>query len=255
MKKTLPILLAIAIVSLASNCNRKEPLCCEYPIGILDLNFKATYANKPLVINKIYDYEGKKIRFTRFQFFLTSDINYFGDAKPTGQLSRVPIANLVNFTDANDSLKAANGITLKLNMGSGNYTSMNFDLGVSKTLNAKLPKDFTPAEPMSDGGNYWTDWKSFIFVKLEGLMDKDGDGRFETGITLHTGGDEALATMKFDKNYTIQELKTTNVNFELNVNELVKGIDLATVSSTHQVGASPIMKIMMGNFTTALTLK
>ena len=107
---------------------------------------------------------------------------------------------------------------------------------------------------MADEGNFWPPWKSYIFVKLEGSVDNDGNGTLETGITLHTGGDEVLTNRQFQKNYDISNSNAT-VNFELNVTELVKNIDLTTVNSTHQVGSIPIMKTMMGNFSTALTVK
>ena len=108
---------------------------------------------------------------------------------------------------------------------------------------------------MADGGNYWDSWQSYIFAKLEGKIDKDGDGVFETGITLHTGGNEAFTPLKYTKSFPIKDATTTKVAFELNVNELIKNIDLTTVNSTHQVGSSAVMKVMMGNFPTALTIK
>lgn len=251
MKKIIPIFFVLALATMSFQCG-KEP-CCDYPVGTLNMNFKAIYANKPLIINQIYDYNGKKVQFSRLQFFLTSDINYF--TQTTSQSDRIPTANLVNFTDLDDSLKAAKGVLLPMLVPSGVHTSMNFDIGISKTLNAKTPKNFIFPDGMADNGNYWEDWKSYIFVKLEGKIDKDGDGTFETGITLHTGGDDALKTLQFTKNYEVQNLKTTSVDFELNINELVKNIDLTTVNSTHQVGSTAVMKVMMGNFQTALTVK
>ena len=251
MKKISFILLLISLTTLSFRCSKEE--CCVYPIGTLNMNFKAMYANKPLVINQIYDYNDKKVKFSKLQFFLSSDINYF--TQSTGQYNKVPVSNLINFTDLADSTKANAGILLPMSIASGTYTLMNFDIGVNKNINTKSPKDFKFPDGMADEGNFWPPWKSYIFVKLEGSIDNDGNGTLETGITLHTGGDEVLKNVQFKKNYQIEDLKTTTVNFELNVNELVKNIDLTTVNSTHQVGSIPIMKTMMGNFSTALTVK
>ncbi len=256
MKKIVPILFAITLVSMASKCkDTAEPPCCAIPPvrGILEMNFKATYTNKPLVINQIYDYNGKKIKFSKLQFFLTSDTNYF--TKPIGQADKVPVVNLVDFTKLENSEEANKGILLPISVPNGAHTLINFNIGIDKKTNTKSPRDFKFPDGMADSGNFWPPWASYIFVKLEGAIDNDDNGTLETGITLHTGGDEVLTNLQFKKNYQIEDLKTTTANFELNVTELVKNIDLTTVNSTHQVGSIPIMKIMMGNFATALTVK
>ena len=251
MKKIVPILLFLAFVTLSFRCGKED--CCVYPVGTLNMIFKATYSDKPLVINQIYDYNGKKVKFSKLQFFLSSDVNYF--TQLSGRGDKVPASNLIDFTKLDDSEKANKGVLLPISLSSGTHTLINFDIGVNKNINTKSPNDFKFPDGMADEGNFWPPWKSYIFVKLEGLIDNDGNGTLETGITLHTGGDEVLTNVQFKKNYQIEDLKTTTVNFELNVTELVKNIDLTTVNSTHQVGSIPIMKTMMGNFSTALTVK
>jgi hypothetical protein len=254
MKKIFPILLAITLVSMASKCkDTPEPACCVTPPkpGTLDMNFKAMYANKPLVINQVNDYNGKKIIFERLQFFIAYDPSNIegvvGDNPPK--------ATLVKLTGLTDTASANAGVSVDIPMSSRTSSSINFGIGIPKTLNAILPKDFTFPDGMADSGNFWDGWQSYIFAKLEGKIDKDGDGVFETGITLHTGGNEVFTQLKFAKTFTIKDATTTKINFELNINELVKNIDLATVNSTHQIGSTAVMKVMMGNFPTALTAK
>lgn len=255
MKKIFSILFAIALIMSASNCTKTtttDPVIVVKPVpGSLEMNFKAMYANKPLIINKIYDYNGKKIMFEKLQFFIAYDVGSFesavGDNPPT--------TALLKFTALQDEASAAAGISAEIPLASKTWTSLNFGIGVPKTKNAILPKDFSFPDGLADSGNFWDSWQSYIFAKLEGKIDKDGDGIFETGITLHTGGNDVFTPLKFTKTFAVVDAKTTKLNFELSIEELVKNIDLATVNSTHQIGASPIMKIMMGNLTTALTLK
>jgi hypothetical protein len=254
MKKILPILFAIATISLASNCSKTtpvDPIVIEPTPGILSMNFKAIYSNKPLVINQINDYNGKKVRFERLQFFLAYDAGNLEAAVGTN----LPKTALIKFTPLEDSTSAAAGVSTEIVLASRTWTSINFGIGIPKNLNAILPKNFVFPDPMADGGNFWDGWQSYVFSKLEGKIDKDGDGILETPFTLHTGGDDVFTAMKFTKSFVIQDGKTTKVNFELNVNELIKNIDLATVNSSHQIGSAPIMKTIMGNYTTALTVK
>ncbi len=254
MKKVFPILLAIAVISLNASCD-KTPTPTPTPVdpSYFAMNFKAMYANKPLVINQVYDYNGKKVRFTRLQFFIAYDLGLF--SSPVSVNDNLPSTTLVKFTNLTDSASAAGGVDVELALAPKSWPSLNFGIGVPKVQNAKLPKDFTFPDPLTDGSNFWDAWQSYIFSKLEGSMDKDNDGVFETGITLHTGGNEVFTPVKFTKNYTVANGVKTIVNFELNINELVKGIDLTTVNSSHQVGDAATMKIMMNNFTTALTVK
>jgi hypothetical protein len=253
MKKIFSFLLAIAVISTASNCKRETPVnpVVNQNSGTLAMNFKALYANKPLVINQVYDYNGKKIRFTRLQFLMSYDLGLLDS--PVGEV--LPQTAAIKFTNLTDTASAAAGISTDFTLVNKTWGSLNFAIGVPKIQNAKLPKDFTIPDALADGGNFWDAWQSYIFTKIEGSIDKDGDGIFETGITLHTGGNDAFTPMKFVKSVPILGGKTTTVNFELNVNELVKNIDLATVNSSHQVGDVATMKIIMGNFPTALTVK
>jgi hypothetical protein len=256
MKKTLPIFLVFFFATISFQCDLKSPICCEYPIGDIDIKIKSIYADKPLIINQINEYNGKKIRFTKFQFFLNHEINYFDNPDTTTtNLDRIPRADLLDFTSLNDSAKAAVGVQWGLSSFKGDKKIMILDIGVGKKLNAKLPKDFTPSEPLFDTTNYRTDWKSFIFVKLEGTMDKDGDGIFETVFKIHTGGDNLLKNVKFNKNYTVGGVEMAKINFELNMNELLKGIDLANLDSAQQTTISPAARQLMDNFSTAFILK
>lgn len=254
MKKVLPILLAIAIVSLSAGCE-KTPTPTPIPVepSYFAMNFKAMYANKPLVINQVYDYNGKKVRFTRLQFFIAYDLGTF--SSPIAVSDNLPNTTILKFTNLTDSASAAGGVDVELALVPKSWTGLNFAIGVPKIQNAKLPKDFIFPDPLTDGSNFWDAWQSYIFSKFEGSIDKDGDGVFETGITLHTGGNEVFTPLKFTKNYTVANGVKTTINFELSVNELIKGIDLTTVNSSHQVGDAATMKIMMGNFSTALTMK
>jgi hypothetical protein len=234
----------------------KKPCGCVFPPepeGVLNLNFKPNFNTKPFVINKVYEMDGKKVRFTRLSFLMTetcpkSNINN-GGCRPN--------AYLIDLTSLDDSTKAANGFTQKVNqLEDGNKVGIQLGIGVEKFQNASLPKDFASTNPLSDAGLYWADWKSYIFVKIEGLMDKDGDGRFETGITLHTGGDDSFRSIWFDKSFKVDASSPSTVlDFDVNINTLLRGIDLATVNSSHQTGDKPTMLKIMDNFKDAVFLK
>ncbi len=247
MKKLLLFLLPL--VFLSSRC--KEDTLPEAQ-GAMSINIKPNYNSKPFVINKIYNIDGKNVRFTRMSFLLTETCPKI--ASTSGSCGTN--AYLIDLTTLDDSTKSAKGFTQTLTkLTEGNMTGLQLSLGVAPTLNASQPKDFASSNPLSDGGLYWADWKSYIFTKIEGLMDKDGNGTFETGITLHTGGDDSFRQIWFPQTFMVDTKGSATLNFDLNVNTLLRGIDLSTVNSTHQTGDKPTMLKIMDNLKDGITLK
>jgi hypothetical protein len=243
------LFLLLPIILLSSKCKKETPL---QPLGDVKIAFKSLFNNTPLVMNKVYDYGGKSVRFTRLSFY-TSEVLL----QPQNLENELQVIRILkpDFTNLDNESKAAEGAVFNLKFRQDTYSNIVLNLGVNSTDNAKKPKDFEAVNPLSNTSDYWDSWNSYIFSKLEGLMDKDGDGKFETGITLHTGGNEVYQTLKLEKAFTIKANETTTVNFDLDVNKLLKGIDLTTINSTHQTGDLPTMKLFMGNFKEALTIK
>lgn len=251
MKNLLFAALLFTILCTSSKC--KDDVVTPTPKGSIEWSIKAKFNEQPFQLNKIYNYNGKKVRFSRLSFYVS---NLYTSYNPVG-LTPVDVAILViDFKDIDDSVKAAKGLILNLNsIPSGDKKAFNLNIGVSSDLNSKKPKDYPSTNPLSETSNYWDAWNSYIFFKLEGSLDKDGDGQFETGITLHAGGNEVYQSMSFPKTFTIKENETTPLSMELDLNKLINGIDIETYNSTHQIGDLPTMKKMMGNFQTALIIK
>jgi hypothetical protein len=245
------LFLLLPLILLSSKCKKEDVIP-----GSIALNIKTLYDDKPLVINKIYDYKGKKVRFTKWRFFAS---NIYGlrqlVASPLQDPGLDNNTSLFDFSELTDSSTAQKGIIQTISSIGGSSEKFNISIGIGGIKNMQKPKDFNSSNPLSDAGNYWDDWNSYIFTKLEGLMDKDGDGKFETGITIHTGGNEVYQMLTFTKNVVVNIGETTTINGELNLNKLLNGIDLTTVNSTHQTGDLPTMKLFMGNFKEALTIK
>jgi hypothetical protein len=238
MKKFKYLLPIISLSFLALRCEK----ITELQPGVVNINIKATYNSQPFVMNKVYDYNGKKVRFSRFQFFITNGYTVrIVNNSPLEQF-----ATIANFTMLDDSLKASKGIDVAVKNIKVCNCQFFIGLGVDTLMNKRKPNEYGAGHALADADNYWDSWNSYIFSKLEGSMDKDGDGRFETGITLHTGGNSTFRTsnayfIDFDGN------NAAKLSFKINMNDLLKGIDLTTINSTHQTGDLPTMIKFMDN--------
>jgi hypothetical protein len=245
MKKL--ILLVFVLPFLSIKCSLETPLPdCS---GSLTLNFKPIINAQPFIINKVYELNGKKVRFSKLQFFSSSIITKIisNECKTDEEVI------FINLTTLDDSLKATKGFNATIrNRAPGNYKSIILGLGVNPLLNGKTPSDFPTISPLSKSEEYWSGWKSYIFFKLEGLMDKDGDGTFETGITYHTGSDDAGYTVSIQKVYVIDSSGGL-INFDLDVNKLLTGFDFNTLNKIENLSQKDDMKRLMQNLTSALS--
>lgn len=253
MKNLLFFSLIITILCTASKC--KDDVVTPTPKGAIEWNIKAKFNEQPFQLNKIYSYNGKKVRFSRLSFYVSNISTSINTYSAITQNVDVPIV-MIDFKDIDDSVKASKGLILNLEgFSTGNANQFSMAIGVASDMNSKKPKDYPSTNPLSETSNYWDAWNSYIFFKLEGSLDKDGDGQYETGITLHAGGNEVYQNMNFRKAFSIKENETPPLSMELDLNKLINGIDMETYNSTHQIGDLPTMKKMMGNFQTALIIK
>ena len=168
MKKILFFALVTLICSSSSCKPDPVPAPVEVKNGIMSLTFKPTYGSKPLTINKIYDYNGKKVRFTKWQF-LINNACFVKDARnPVNTCGNENTVALVDLTTLDDSLKSVNGYKITLNsLPVGSFQSFNFTVGLGPLLNDKLPKDFPSSNPLSDGQTIGLIGKVLFFPNLK----------------------------------------------------------------------------------------
>ncbi len=245
MKKLLPILFALIIINSSSKC-KDDTVVVDKANGTVEMNFKAKLNELPFILNKTYDLNGKKVRFSRFSFFVSNIAASTSAVSATVNKS----VTLIDFKDVLDSVKASKGVTdIVSNVNLETVQSIGFGLGVASDLNKKTPKDYPSTNPLSESGAYWTDWNSYIFCKFDGLVDNNNDGVFETGFAIETGGNDAYRSTSFNKSLVIANQKAS-INFELDINKLFMGVNM-----TQFAGDASSMKVVMDNFKTALVLK
>lgn len=182
----------------------------EVKDGTLKLTFKAVYDGEPAVVNsEEYEYfDGKKLKLATLNLFVS---------KPTLSMDQQNAEELtdiffVDFSQANRTAQGAqDGISYTWELAPGEYNTLNMGLGVSSDLNALLPTDYPTDHPLNEFGSqaYWTPWNSFIFSKIEGRYDKDGDNSFATGFAYHIGSDNMYREKETNGNFTIKAEEET----------------------------------------------
>ncbi|MCI5081931.1 MAG: hypothetical protein MRY78_09570 [Saprospiraceae bacterium] len=222
LNKKLLLLLSLTLISLTwYGCDNEDDVPEEPQPGVAQLVFNASFQDQLLTMfEDTYDYEdGIDLRFQLFNFYL-SDITL---VSPEMGDVVVKDVDLVSFKDIYNAEDAAKGIRIDLGeVPETNYTGVKFGIGVKESLNATQPSDYELGHPLSPA-NYWSWASGYVFFKIEGNADLDGDGVFENDdkLTFHIGNNEYYRQSSFDKTFSVQPNDTTLINFEVDVYDML----------------------------------
>lgn len=227
---------------------------CSDDKGDLNLNFKLTYDDAPMVMFQEYDYpSGGKFFLSRASFYI-SDISL--DEEIIKEIDYIDLTNSHASAEA-----AAEGLDYKiLEIPAGSYGTFKFAYGVPAADNAKNWAEFPADNALSRSGEYWDAWTSFVFFKLEGMADLDGDGIFDQGISLHIGGDEVFAELNASVSTEISADAEASKILRIAVDEVFNNngqiYDLENNSALHsKVNHLGQMQELMTNIAAATTLQ
>jgi len=227
----------------------------------INLSFRATYAGEPLILNQQnYDYEGNAVRFSKINFYLANLVAVNDDGET--ELSEIQFIDL-SLTH-NTPEDAAKGTVLNFSrVPVGTYKFLRFGIGVPPDLNRTNPSDYSTSHPLGadNSGEYWEAWNSYIFAKIEGQYDEDGNGIFDgndISFAYHAGMDRVYQDgIELDNILNLNAGETTELDFELDIRQLLSRpagslIPLEEHSPNNQIEE---MIIIMKNFKRALQLK
>lgn len=186
--------------------------------GTLNLNFNVKYDGEPFEMFKHYDYpSGGTLQFTRLSF-------YFSEVNLSNGLNSIEIMDVdyLNMTShfENPNLNQSPFVFKIGGIDAGTYQDINFNVGLNETMNAGKPFEYFVTEPLGLSGEYWPSWNSYVFFKLDGMMDTDGDGTGDLSILLHLGGNEALRNIQLNKEIVISQDSETELEFNLDVRNI-----------------------------------
>ena len=167
----------------------------------VQMNFQLEFEDEPLVMFEDVTYvTGEKMRFSRVSFFI-SDVAVTGD---DGTTTVIREADYIDLTNSHaDVVSAENGLDYSIeDLELDAYTSLSFNIGLTADQNTTVPADHSSDNILSRSAEFWSSWGSYVFVKLEGEIDKDNNGVYDAGETfsLHMGTDAVMRDISFNSN-------------------------------------------------------
>lgn len=231
MKKMIWVLVALLPMLMGLSCKKEE-----VKKGTVELNFKGAFGSDPLVMyEQSYPYfDNNAVKFQLFQFYL-SDIALIRE--DNGQSVPLSEVALVSFKDVQTPAAAQAGITIKGDeIPIGRYKGIKAGLGVSPKLNATNPGHYTPPHPLDD--NYWSWAAGYVFMKIEGNADNDGDGQFTDKLTFHTGANDLYREHTWLKTIDVAEGQSITIQFNVDLERVLSTdashfLDFRTYTQDH----------------------
>lgn len=213
MKTTIKLLMFLAFGVVIAGCENDDDQNDQ--VGTLEVAYKLVYNGEPLVLFDDYSYSnGEAISFSRVSFYVTDMA--LGSGDKTAEL--LDVSYLRAGEAHQNAAAAAKGLSMVFDkVPTGTYSGLGYRFGISDEQNDKVPADYPSSSDLSLSGEYWVGWKSYIYAKIEGRIDLDGDGQKETGLSLHLGTDDAKEWLSMAEDITISEDATTKLNISMDL--------------------------------------
>jgi hypothetical protein len=236
MKSFLPLLGLAALVALSS-CNEEEDTATQ-----LRLNATSTFGDQPLVMfEETYAYpDNQVLQLQLFQAYL-SDIRLL--YQEDGETMEEPLTDVVlaQFADVFTAEAALSGLELgEFEVPARTYTGLRLGFGLPPELNATVPSDYEVTHPLAQ--NYWADANSYIFFKIEGNTDVDGDGEMTDKLTFHVGGNNNFNEVELLQPIEVKAGGTAVLNLNIDLQAIMLSddgefIDFANTRQAHSATA------------------
>ncbi|HMG15714.1 MAG TPA: MbnP family protein [Saprospiraceae bacterium] len=230
---------------------KKDPLVND----LISIRAKATYDGQPLVFFQPVEYpQGFKIIVKRVDIMIKG-FNLFDSIHTIRTPDSVFVLHFTN----KDEADAKNGILTSFQVNEGQYNNLNFGIGVDSLINIRNPSNFPSASVLSDYFYYWDGWKSFIFMKIEGSYDADGDGNYEGTFTYHTGKTSLFKIFNFPVNINAKKGVVNELELSFDIKNILAAdgdyIDLVLNPTSHKPTDVPTLEKIYSHLSKSVTLK
>tara|TARA_R110002050_G_scaffold100008_2_gene207266 strand:- start:4713 stop:5510 length:798 start_codon:yes stop_codon:yes gene_type:complete len=248
-------LLALALI-FNTSCKEDDPVVTppvENKNVQVNLNYDFNFGNQDFALNTEYTLDnGYKVRYSLATFYLSKPV-IMDDA---GGMTALSPEYLIVRPDVTMS-----------DLGfiqEGHAHMFNFSIGVDSASNTEngstgvQPTDFSdPNHPLGPQpeGMYWSWASGYIFVKIEGEVDFEGDGTYDQVFKYHLGTNEFRKDRSTMVHSDVLGGETINMLLAIDYKAFFNGVDLTTEILSMSMGEGRALGIkMMDQFDQAMTI-
>lgn len=237
--------MAIAFAAVIFTSCKKS---CDAPEKTnLNLRFYPMAGSQELVYNQEYIVNGRKLRFNRAQFYVSSI--GLRKANNTAPRPEMPFA-LVHALETDYSVGLVD---------TGTYSFLEFAVGVDSANNHGDPNQWSATHPLYVNGTYSTYWtwsQGYVFIRLEGYVDTTAaaTGSANTGFAYHIGNDDLLRMISLPINKYIEGSEIT-IEIDVDYAKMLENVDFRTELQNHSGLEEALTLKIADNTTEAFTLR
>lgn len=247
--------LALVAASLMVSCEDDDNTSQNPPAeekAYVQLHYDFNYDGNAFALNQNYTTDsGYTIRYTLASFYLSKP-HIMDDAD--------------NMTALSPDYYIIRPDVMMSDMGTidpGHAHMFNVSIGVDEAVNTEngasgmQPTDFSdvnhPLAPQPEG-MYWSWASGYIFVKIEGEVDYEGDGTFDQTFKYHLGTNDFRKDRSTMVHQELSDGDTLKVTMSVDYKKFLDGINLYDEVLTMSMGdARPLGFKMMDQFDAATT--
>ena len=216
--------------------------------GNIQLAFKHLVNGQAFTTGQTYDIGGTAVSFDLIKYYV-------------GGINVIP-AEGNTLSDANTYILAENSVASSTlgSVNTGRLQSVNFYIGVEDAINTQTEDDFTMRDPVTDPlgmkvpAMHWNWMSGYKFIRIDGMVDTDGDGTPETGMQFHTGSSDFFKNMELATTKNIST-GTNQIVVVLDIEKLFNNIDLSTEYLTHVGDDRPLADKFQANLDAAFSIE
>ncbi|MEZ4825922.1 MAG: MbnP family protein [Bacteroidia bacterium] len=199
---------------------------CVFPM--LTLHFHSMVGDEAFAYNTTYTVNGVAMSFSTAQFYV-SGVRVGGDGVFDTNEDKYLLVK------ADQSVYEVGEIT------TGHKHMLMFNVGVDSAANHADPTTYESTHPLApQSPNMHWSWNSgYIFVRVEGLVDTDGNGTPDAEFLFHIGTDAKRTPIALTAHKEVAAVDET-IHMEVDFAKLFTGIDLKTDRTTH-TGDNPTL--------------
>ncbi len=205
------------------------------------LRLQPVFSGQPLLMDQTYDHNGTAISFDGARIYLSEITLIAEDGTETlieGPSITVPAKDE---NDADVSHTVSNRVILakhdhgqeEYDLGmamSGSYTGMRFKVGIDGQDNrvdaSQVPSNHALAK-QTDKNNHWNWANGYIYLRVDGLADSDGDGTPDAAFETHLGKTTFLREVELNTAFELTEGITNQIHVMLDYAHLLHMVDLS----------------------------
>jgi hypothetical protein len=219
----------------------------EPTVAYLQFQMDFKVADQALEFDKDYVINGTTIQFAAVNY-------YMGGLKITQENNDV-----VDFSNQYLLAGLGSGAVVNEPLAISNVKNVKFFVGVDSITNKMSESDFTnrPAnDPLGiqDPSMHWSWNTGYRFLRVDGMVDTDGDGTIDTPVEYHLGNNSMLKNIDINTNIFIKAGNNT-LTFGFDLTQFLAGVDFPNELATHVGDNLPLAIKIRDNLPAAFTVK